>query len=416
MKILVVGSGAREHAICLALTKSEKLSKLFAMPGNAGISEIAECVEIDIFANDQIIEFCQKEAIDLVVVGPEAPLVNGIVDALEAANIRVFGPTKAAAQLESSKGFTKELCKEYNIPTADYQLFSSQQLVKEYLAKANFPIVIKMDGLAAGKGVVIANNLQEANDFIEQIFNEQVTDEIKVVIEEYLEGREVSFFALCDGTKALFFATSEDYKRVGDGDVGPNTGGMGSISPSNLLDEKGIAEVMERIINPTIYAMNEKNIPYKGVLFAGLMLTKNGPKLLEYNTRFGDPETQSMLVRLDSDLIDILCKICDGKLTEEDIKFKNVNAVSVVMASIGYPGDYKKGSVISGLGKKIPNINYFHAATKKQQNQVIATGGRVITVTSLAKNLDEARVKAYQAIEEINWPEGFYRKDIGKNC
>jgi phosphoribosylamine--glycine ligase len=416
MKILVVGSGAREHAICLALTKSEKLSKLFAMPGNAGISEIAECVEIDIFANDQIIEFCQKEAIDLVVVGPEAPLVNGIVDALEAANIRVFGPTKAAAQLESSKGFTKELCKEYNIPTADYQLFSSQQLVKEYLAKANFPIVIKMDGLAAGKGVVIANNLQEANDFIEQIFNEQVTDEIKVVIEEYLEGREVSFFALCDGTKALFFATSEDYKRVGDGDVGPNTGGMGSISPSNLLDEKGIAEVMERIINPTIYAMNEKNIPYKGVLFAGLMLTKNGPKLLEYNTRFGDPETQSMLVRLDSDLIDILCKICDGKLTEEDIKFKNVNAVSVVMASIGYPGDYKKGSVISGLGKKIPNINYFHAATKKQQNQVIATGGRVITVTSLAKSLDEARVKAYQAIEEINWPEGFYRKDIGKNC
>jgi phosphoribosylamine--glycine ligase len=372
---------------------------------------------VTLATHKDIVAFCKKESIGFVVVGPEAPLVAGLADVLDAAGIPVFGPSAKAAQLEGSKGFTKDICQKYNIPTAAYGRFTEAEKAKAYIRKQGAPIVVKADGLAAGKGVVVAMDEAEALAAVDEMFSGRFgAAGASVVVEEYMEGEEVSFFALTDGKEAIEFGSAQDHKRVGDGDTGPNTGGMGTYAPAPVMTEALRKQVMETIIHPTVAAMAKEGMPYKGVLFAGLMLTKAGPKLLEYNARFGDPETQVLMMRLKSDLVPALMACAKGGLSKVDISFAPEAAVCVVMAASGYPGDVVKGTVIGGFEKvaKMPGVKVFHAGTRKKDGKVIADGGRVLGVTALASDFAAARKNAYEAVDAIDWKEGFCRRDIGK--
>ncbi|MDB5653134.1 MAG: phosphoribosylamine/glycine ligase [Tardiphaga sp.] len=416
MNILLLGSGGREHALAWKLSSSPLLTKLWCAPGNAGIAQHAECVALDVADHDAVIAFCRSRTIDFVVVGPEAPLAAGIVDDLADAGIKAFGPSRAAARLEGSKGFTKDLCQANNIPTAAYQRFTDADKAKAYIREQGAPIVVKADGLAAGKGVVVAETLQQAEDAIDMMLSGGFGEAgAEAVVEEFLVGEEASFFVLCDGEHALALATAQDHKRAYDGDHGPNTGGMGAYSPAPVMTEAMCARAMDEIIYPTLRAMRAMGAPYKGVLFAGLMITDDGPKLIEYNCRFGDPETQVLMIRLMSDLLPALIASADGQLKHFDLRWFPQPALTVVMAAKGYPGDYEKGTRIAGLDRaaKIEGVEIFHAGTQASGDWILANGGRVLNVTASGKTVGEAQRRAYEAIGLINWPEGFCRRDIG---
>jgi phosphoribosylamine--glycine ligase len=416
MNILLLGSGGREHALAWKMAASPLAERLYCAPGNAGIAREAECVALDLADHAAVIAFCREHRIDLVVVGPEAPLCAGIVDDLEAAGIKAFGPTRAAARLEGSKGFTKDLCRANGIPTAAYERFRSADPAKAYLRARGAPIVVKADGLAAGKGVVVAQTVAEAEAAIDMMFGGGLGEAGgEVVIEEFLTGEEASFFALCDGETAIALTTAQDHKRAFDGDQGPNTGGMGAYSPAPNIDDAMGVRVMAEIITPTLRAMRAMGAPYKGVLYAGLMITADGPKLIEYNARFGDPETQVLMLRLMSDLIPALLASRDGQLKSFDLRWYPGPALTVVMAAKGYPGEYARGSVIEGLddAAKVEGVEIFHAGTKADGNRILANGGRVLNVSAIGKTVREAQARAYEAISRIRWPEGFYRHDIG---
>ncbi|MFA7305535.1 MAG: phosphoribosylamine--glycine ligase [Hyphomicrobium sp.] len=416
MNVLLIGSGGREHAIAWALRSSPQLDKLFCAPGNAGIADVAECVRLDPADHEAVIRFCGEHNVELVVIGPEAPLVAGLGDALGAAGVRYFGPTKAAAQLEGSKGFTKDLCREANIPTAAYGRFGDAASAKTYLASQALPIVVKADGLAAGKGVIIATTRDEAEAAIDACFSGAFgAAGSEVVIEDFLDGEEASFFALCDGVTALPLVSAQDHKRVGEGDTGPNTGGMGAYSPAPVMTQDITDRVMREIIVPTVEAMAKRGTPFKGVLFAGLMITTSGPQLIEYNVRFGDPETQVLMMRLKSDLLAALLATADGVLKDFDLRWSEDAALTVVMAANGYPGTPVKGTEIKGLeaARLVPNVEIFHAGTRCDGDRLLADGGRVLNVTGRGRTVAEARDAAYAAIAKIDWPGGFFRSDIG---
>ena len=416
MNVLLIGSGGREHALALALSKSPQLTKLFAAPGNPGIAKLAECVSVDVADHAAVINFCRLMKIEFVVVGPEAPLVAGLVDDLSATGIPAFGPTKAAAQLEGSKGFTKDLARDFNIPTAAYGRFNTKAAALAYLDKHPAPIVVKADGLAAGKGVIVAMSDKEAREAVEMIFGGAFGEAgAELVIEEFMEGEEASFFALCDGERALSFASAQDHKRVGEGDTGPNTGGMGAYSPAPIMTAEMSARVMREIIEPTLVGMKARGAPYKGVLFAGLMLTKDGPKLIEFNARFGDPETQVMLPRLQEDVLPLLMQCAKGNLRSDAVKLSPSTAMTVVYAAKGYPENPQKGSVIRHVEKAeaIDHVIVFHAGTKRDGDKLIANGGRVLNITGIGATVREARDRAYAGLDVIDWPEGFCRRDIG---
>ena len=416
MNILLLGSGGREHALAWKMAASPLTDRLYCAPGNAGIAQEAECVALDSADHSAVIAFCRACRIDLVVVGPEAPLCAGIVDDLEAAGIKAFGPGKIAAQLEGSKGFTKDLCRANAIPTAAYERFRSAAPAKDYIRAKGAPIVVKADGLAAGKGVVVAQSVAEAEAAVDMMFGGGLgAAGVEVVVEDFLDGEEASFFALCDGETALPLTTAQDHKRVFDGDKGPNTGGMGAYSPAANVDEAMSARVMNEIIRPTLRAMKAIGAPYKGVLYAGLMITRDGPKLIEYNARFGDPETQVLMLRLMSDLVPALLASRDGQLKSFDLRWYADPALTVVMAAKGYPGDYKRGSVIEGLDEaaKVEGVQIFHAGTRAESGKILANGGRVLNVSAIGKTVREAQARAYDAIFRIRWPDGFWRHDIG---
>ena len=416
MNVLLIGSGGREHALALSLVKSPLLTKLFIAPGNPGMTKVGENVVLDVADHSAVVDFCRLMRIELVVVGPEQPLVAGIVDALEAAGISAFGPTKAAARLEGSKSFTKELCRRYSIPTAAFGGFGEREAALDYVRLRGAPIVVKADGLASGKGVVVAQTLAEAEDAIQSMFSGAFGSAgAEVVIEELLEGEEISFFALCDGQRALPFGSAQDHKRVGDGDTGPNTGGMGAYSPAPIFGPDLQERVMHEIVTPTIDAMAAEGTPFKGVLFAGLMITSGGPKLIEFNTRFGDPETQAMLPRLEGDLLSLMQQCARGNLTANSIKLSSDTAVTIVIAAKGYPDAPKKGTEIRGLEKaeRMPKVIVTHAATRRDGARLLADGGRVLNVTAIAPEIAEARRRAYAAVDAIDWPDGFCRRDIG---
>jgi len=416
MNILILGSGGREHALAWKIAASPLTTKLYCAPGNAGIAQEAECVALDIADHQAAIAFCKDNKIDFVVVGPEVPLVAGIVDDLEAAGIRAFGPTKWAARLEGSKGFTKDLCKANNIPTAAYERFKSGDLAKEYVRKRGAPIVVKADGLAAGKGVVVASTVEEAEAAIDMMFSGGLGEKAwEIVIEDCLVGEEASFFALCDGDTALPLASAQDHKRVFDGDKGPNTGGMGAYTPAPIMTEAMNQRVMDEIVIPTVQALKKAGAPFKGVLFAGLMITKDGPQLIEYNVRFGDPETQVIMLRMMSDLLPALIAARDGQLKNFDLRWYPDAALTVVMAAKGYPGSYKKGTAIKGLdaAAQLDGVEIFHAGTKKENGVILANGGRVLNVCARGKTVAEAQARAYAAVDKIDWPDGFCRRDIG---
>ena len=418
MKVLVLGSGAREHAMCWSLANSPLISKLICAPGNPGIAEEAQCINININNNDEIVSLALKEKVDLVIPGPEIPLVNGIIDELNKVNIKAFGPSKEASKLEGSKKFTKNICKLANIPTAESEAFTNRDEAIKYIKNNKLPIVIKADGLAAGKGVVIAQNEEEAITAIDNSFNGFFGEAGKtILIEEYLEGVEASFFALCDGLTAIPLANAQDHKRVGDGDTGPNTGGMGAFSPTPNLTESVNNNIIDDIIIPTLIEMDKRGSPFQGILYAGLMLTKDGPKLIEYNVRFGDPECQVILTRIKSNLFEAILAAVDHTLEKFHLRFYDEVALTIVMASNGYPGKYKTHSIIKGIAdaNNIKGIKVFHAGTTlDSEKNIVSNGGRVLSVTANAKNIKEARVLAYKAIEYIKWDDGFYRKDIGK--
>jgi len=416
MNILLLGSGGREHALAWKLAASPLTDRLICAPGNAGIAREAECVTLNITDHAAVIAFCRKNAVDLVVVGPEGPLCAGVVDDLEAAGIKAFGPSRAAARLEGSKGFTKDLCRSAGIPTAAYKRFRAADQARTYARARGAPIVVKADGLAAGKGVVVAESLPEAEAAIDMILGGGLSAAgAELVIEEFLEGEEASFFALCDGETAIALASAQDHKRAFDGDKGPNTGGMGAYSPTPIVDTAMSARVMDEIVLPTLRAMKAMGAPYKGVLFAGLMITAEGPKLIEYNVRFGDPECQVLMLRLMSDLLPALLASRDGVLKSIDLRWHPEAALTVVMAAQGYPGPYAKGSVIEGLDEAaaVEGVGIFHAGTKHEGARILADGGRVLNVSALGKTVREARTRAYEAIARIHWPEGFCRHDIG---
>jgi phosphoribosylamine--glycine ligase len=416
MNVLLIGSGGREHALAWALAASPLLTKLYCAPGNAGIADVAECVPISVDDHPAIVQFAKQQAIDLVVVGPEQPLVAGIVDDLAAAGIKAFGPTRAAAQLEGSKGFTKDLCAELGMPTGAYRRFTEAAPAKVYAAAQSLPIVIKADGLAAGKGVTIETTRAEADNAIDACFAGAFGSAgYEVVVEEFLDGEEASFFALVDGTHALALATAQDHKRVGDGDTGPNTGGMGAYSPAPIMTPALVQRTMDEIILPTVRGMAARGIPFRGVLYAGLMLTADGPKLIEYNTRFGDPETQVLMMRLKSDLLAALLAAADGVLGAFDLRWSDDVALTVAMASKGYPGAYEKGTEIRGLeaAAALEGVEIFHAGTERRDARLLATGGRVLNVTARGRTVAEAQARAYAAIDLIDWPDGFCRRDIG---
>jgi phosphoribosylamine--glycine ligase len=416
MNILLLGSGGREHALAWKMAASPLCEKLYCAPGNAGIAQEAECVALDVADHATVIAFAKEKKIDLVVVGPEAPLCAGIVDDLEAAGIKAFGPTKWAARLEGSKGFTKDLCKANNIPTAAYERFKAAGPAKDYVRKKGAPIVVKADGLAAGKGVVVAQTVPEAEAAIDMLFGGELgTPAWEIVIEDCLIGEEASFFALCDGETAIALASAQDHKRVGDGDTGPNTGGMGAYSPAPVMTPDMNARVMDEIVLPTVRALKRSGAPYKGVLFAGLMITKDGPQLIEYNVRFGDPETQVIMLRLMSDLVPALLAARDGQLKSFDLRWYDNAALTVVMAANGYPGDYEKGTLIKGLdaAAQIEGVEIFHAGTKRDGDNILANGGRVLNVCARGDSVAQAQQRAYAAVDKIKWPGGFCRRDIG---
>jgi phosphoribosylamine---glycine ligase len=413
MNVLLIGSGGREHALAYALAKSPLLTKLHAAPGNPGIAELAELSSVKIADHAAVISFCRDNKISFVIVGPEAPLVAGIVDDLTAAGIKTFGPTKFAAQLEGSKGFTKDICARYGIPTAAYERFKDEKKALAYLKKHDAPIVIKADGLAAGKGVTVAATLLEAETAVKEIFTGRY-GESECVIEEFMEGEEASFFALSDGLNVLALATAQDHKRVGDGDVGPNTGGMGAYSPAPCMTDALCTDVLEKIIKPTVNALASMGHPYKGVLYAGLILTQQGPKLIEYNARFGDPETQVLMPRLRDDLLTMLLASVDGTLDNISVRWRPETALTVVLCSKGYPGEFLKGSVIKGLSQDFgKDVEVFHAGTAIDGEFIVSNGGRVLNVTALGDTPREAQAKAYTAVDKIDWPQGFCRRDIG---
>jgi len=416
MNILLLGSGGREHALAWKIAASPLLTKLWCAPGNAGIAQDAECVGLDIADHAAVITFCKANKVDFVVVGPDAPIAMGIVDDLNAAGFKAFGPTKAAGQLESSKSFTKELCRANHIPTAAYGHFHDAAAAKAYIRERGAPIVVKADGLAAGKGVVVAQTEAEALDAVDMMFGGGFGEAgAEVVVEEFMQGEEASFFALCDGEHALPLATAQDHKRVFDGDTGPNTGGMGAYSPAPVMTEALCAQVMDEMIAPTLRALRDMGTPYKGVLYAGVMVTAQGPKLVEYNARFGDPECQVLMLRMMSDIVPALLAAADGQLKNFSLRWYDDVALTVIMATKGYPGDYGKGSVIEGLDEAatVEGVEIFHAGTKADGNRILANGGRVLNVCALGKNVTEARQRAYQAVDRIRWPEGFCRRDIG---
>jgi phosphoribosylamine---glycine ligase len=416
MNILLLGSGGREHALAWKIAASPLLTKLWCAPGNAGIANEAECVALDVADHAAVIEFCRRNAVDFVVVGPDAPIAAGMIDDLNAAGFKAFGPTKAAGQLESSKNFTKALCRANNIPTAAYEHFTDAEAAKAYIRRQGAPIVVKADGLAAGKGVVVATTEAEALAAVDMMFGGGFGGAgAEVVVEEFMEGEEASFFALCDGEHALPLATAQDHKRAFDGDNGPNTGGMGAYSPAPVMTDAMNARVMNEMIMPTLRAMKAMGTPYKGVLFAGIMITKDGPKLVEYNARFGDPETQVLMLRMMSDVLPALLACADGQLKNFSLRWFDDVALTVIMATKGYPGDYGKGSVITGLDEaaKIDGVEIFHAGTAAKDGKLIANGGRVLNVCASGKTVSEARQRAYQAVDLIKWPEGFCRRDIG---
>ncbi len=416
MNVLLIGSGGREHALAWAMTASPLLEKLYCAPGNAGIAEQAECVALDIADHEAVIAFCRDNAVDFVVIGPEAPLVGGLGDSLDEAGIAYFGPTAAAARLEGSKGFTKDLCAQFNIPTAAYGRFCDAGAAISYLEGKPLPIVIKADGLAAGKGVVIATTTEEARAAVEACFAGAFgAAGAQVVIEEFLQGEEASFFALCDGTHALALASAQDHKRVGNGDTGPNTGGMGAYSPAPVMTADMTRRTMDEIILPTVAAMRARGTPFRGVLFAGLMITKDGPQLIEYNVRFGDPETQVLMMRLRSDILAALRATSDGTLGSIELKWSDDTALTVVMAANGYPGTPQKGSQIKGLkaAARIDGVEIFHAGTRREGEHILADGGRVLNVTARGTSVADAQAHAYAAIAKIDWPGGFCRTDIG---
>lgn len=410
---MLIGSGGREHALAWKLAQSALCDTLFAAPGNPGIAEEAELVDLNIADHGAVIAFCAGHDIGLVVVGPEAPLVDGLSDALREAGVPVFGPNQKAAQLEGSKGFTKDMCAAANIPTAGYKRHDSKASALAGLADFQPPYVIKADGLAAGKGVIIAETREDAEAAIEDMFGGGFGDAgASVVIEEFMTGEEASFFALTDGTDVVAFGSAQDHKRVGDGDTGPNTGGMGAYSPATVLTDALQAEVMERIIKPTVAYMAAQGMPYSGVLFAGLMLTQEGPKLIEYNARFGDPECQVLMTRFPGDLAALMLSVATGKLAEADVPtFARATALTVVMAANGYPGTPEKGGAISLDG--VSGAKVFHAGTAEKDGQLVASGGRVLNVTATGNNVTEAQRKAYAAVDAIAFPTGFCRRDIG---
>jgi phosphoribosylamine---glycine ligase len=416
MNILLLGSGGREHALAWKMAASPLTHRLFCAPGNAGIAREAECVALDVSDHAAVIAFCRGYSVDLVVVGPEAPLCAGIVDDLEAAGIKAFGPSRTAARLEGSKGFTKDLCRANGIPTAAYGRFSDAESARAYVRARSAPLVVKADGLAAGKGVVVAETPAEAEAAVEMIFGGGIgAAATELVVEEFLVGEEASFFALCDGENAIALATAQDHKRAFDGDKGPNTGGMGAYSPAPIVDEAMSERVMAEIVRPTLRAMKAMGAPYRGVLYAGLMLTAQGPKLIEYNVRFGDPECQVLMPRLMSDLVPALLASRDGMLKSLDLRWYAEPALTVVMAARGYPGAYAKGSLIEGLdaAAAVEGVEIFHAGTRAEAGHILANGGRVLNVTARGRTVSEARHRAYEAIDRIHWPEGFCRRDIG---
>jgi phosphoribosylamine--glycine ligase len=416
MNVLILGAGAREHALASAARKSPRLGRLYVAPGNPGCAEAAELVALDILDSAAVAVFCRENAIDLVVVGPEAPLVAGVADALAEAGIACFGPSRAAARLEGSKGFTKDFCREFGVPTADYRRFGERAAAIGYVREKGAPIVVKADGLAAGKGVVVASTLAEAEDAVAAMFDGAFgAAGAEVVVEEFLRGEEVSFFALCDGARAMFFGAAQDHKRVGDGDTGPNTGGMGAYSPPPAMTDATIGRVMREIIEPTVAGMAARGAPFRGVLFAGLMLGEEGPKLIEFNVRFGDPEAEAILARLDDDLLEFLWGAATGALPERAPRFRNDAALAVVMAARGYPGAVEKGGRIGGLKEAglIPGVSILHAGTRRAGGDIVADGGRVLAVTATGPDIETARERAYAAVDRVDWPGGFCRRDIG---
>jgi len=416
MNVLLLGSGGREHALAWAISASPLLTTLYAAPGNAGIAQCAQIVDLDAANHGDVISFCKEKEIALVVVGPEAPLVAGLVDDLEDAGIKAFGPSKEAAQLEGSKAFTKAICDSADIPTAKYGRFDNAPDACAYVKAMGAPIVVKADGLAAGKGVVVAQSEEEAIAAVESCFDGVFGSAgAQVVIEEFLEGEEASFFVLSDGTNILPLATAQDHKRAHDGDEGPNTGGMGAYSPAPVMTQDRIDRVIDDIIKPTVAAMAARGTPFKGVLYAGLMITSEGPKLIEYNTRFGDPECQVLMMRLKDDIVTLMMASVDGTLDRVSARWHDDPALTVVLAAQGYPGAYEKGTEILGLDAAagLDGVEVFHAGTRGEGTKVLANGGRVLNVTARASSIAEARDLAYSAVSKIDWPGGFCRSDIG---
>jgi phosphoribosylamine---glycine ligase len=416
MNVLILGSGAREHALALACAKSVLTGTLFVAPGNPGCTTVAQTAPLNPAEHEKVISFCQKESVDLVVIGPEAPLVSGLADDLIDAGILCFGPTRAAARLEGSKGYAKDFCREFGIPTSDYRRFRHPNEAKTYIRHRGAPIVVKADGLAAGKGVVVAKTFEEAEAAVDALLSSAIgSSKAEIVVEEFLEGEEVSFFALCDGAVALPFASAQDHKRAGEGDKGPNTGGMGAYSPSTVMTSELSQRVMREIVMPTLQGMNERGSPFRGVLFVGLIVDKRGPKVIEFNVRFGDPEAEVILPRLEDDLLALLVACVTGTLRNEPPKFCSNAALAVVIAGRGYPGEPLRGSRIGGIedADTLTGVVVLHGGTHEVDGVIFADGGRVLTVTALGRDLANARERAYAAVDRIKWPEGFFRRDIG---
>ncbi len=416
MNILILGSGGREHALAWAVMQNPKCDRLVVAPGNAGIAQIAECAALNAEDGGAVVTFAEENAIDFVIVGPEAPLAAGVADRLREAGLLVFGPSEAAARLEASKSFTKEICDAAQAPTAGYGHFTDAEAAKAHVRANGAPIVVKADGLAAGKGVIVAMDEQTALDAIDDMFGGAFGGAgAEVVIEEFMEGEEASLFVLCDGEEILSIGTAQDHKRVGEGDTGPNTGGMGAYSPAPILSAEIEAKALEEIVKPTMRVMAERGMPYQGVLYAGLMIKDGEPRLVEYNVRFGDPECQVLMMRLGAQALDLMQAAAEGRLSEARVNWADDHAITVVMAANGYPGDYQKGTEIKGLAA-LPEDSMnmvFHAGTKAEGDKILANGGRVLNVTARGDSLQEARDRAYAMVDQIDWPEGFVRRDIG---
>ena len=416
MNILLIGGGGREHSIAEALSKSSKINELHCIPGNAGIEKIASCHNYDISNQQEILNFCENNNIDIVFIGPEIPLVEGLADYLNRNSFFTFGPNQKAAKLEGSKSFTKDMCKKYNIPTATYETFSNAKDALVYIDNHSIPLVIKVDGLAAGKGVIIAETRDHAINSVNEIFSGKfgnAGDEI--VIEEFLDGEEASYFIISDGESFIPLTSAQDHKRIGDGDIGLNTGGMGAYSPAPIMNKELEEKTINKIIKPTIKAMNDYGSPYIGILYAGLMIKDNEPKLIEYNVRFGDPECQVIIPRLENDLVELLVNVKEKNLDNYTLKWKENFAITVVLASRGYPESYETGDEIKGLDAidNIDDVEIFHAGTKTKNNKIVTSGGRVLNINGYGKNLVDAKEKAYSLVKKINWPGCYYRKDIG---